>query len=106
VKRGYRGHSIVCSANGAIEQYLFVSNLLDGLDQYTLPTMELARHYPYTIKSNFLMQIATTNQGRWVIVGGDDGFARVFDRSDGTLMQNLEHDESMLSVVPMFSTVH
>ena len=88
------GHSVFCGVNG---QYLFVSNLLDGLDQYVLPTMELVRRYPYTIKANFPMQVATTKQGQWVIVGGDDGCVRVFNRSDGALMQTIKHDESMPS---------
>ena len=35
----------------------------------------------------------TTKDGSYIIVGGDCGFARLFERSSGVLLQTLKHDK-------------
>ena len=56
---------------------LWVSNLADGIDQYRFPSLERVRNFHYTVINNHPMQIALCAQ--LVVVGGDDGFARLFD---------------------------
>ena len=80
-----RGHA---SLNG---QKLTVSNLCTGLDQYLIPTMEHLRHYPHGIIRNSPLLVATMRDGDWIVSGGDNGFARIFDSNSGQFLHRLEH---------------
>ncbi|KZT07843.1 uncharacterized protein LAESUDRAFT_650306 [Laetiporus sulphureus 93-53] len=71
------------------EQSLFISNLLSGIDQYRLPSMERTRSYSYPILCNYMMQVSLFDNE--VVMGGDDGFARVFDIRTRRLTQMLDH---------------
>ncbi|KAG6372572.1 WD40-repeat-containing domain protein [Boletus reticuloceps] len=72
-------------------QQLLVSNLRDGVDRYSLPTMHRAQSYQHTILVNVPFQISVVQESGWVIVGGDNGFARVFDYQTGTFREKLNH---------------
>ncbi|KZT01104.1 WD40 repeat-like protein, partial [Laetiporus sulphureus 93-53] len=79
------GHSMLSSD----EQSLFISNLLSGVDQYRLPSMKQTRSYSYPILHNYMMQVSLFDNK--VVMGRDDGFARVFDIRTGQLTQMLDH---------------
>ncbi|KLO04610.1 WD40 repeat-like protein, partial [Schizopora paradoxa] len=82
------GNWAFCNRDGAD---LFITNLVDGIDQYKLPDFVKVKVFPHAIKSNFPLQVATTHRGTWVVSGGDSGFARLFDRQSGQLLQLLHH---------------
>ena len=69
---------------------LMVLNLMDGLDHYIIPTMERVRTFPYTITRNVLIQVAIIREKDWVVSGGDDGFARIYDSRTGRFLQRLD----------------
>lgn len=75
------------------KQFL-VSNLCDGLDLYSLPTMELKRNFTHAIALNVILQVEIISQLQWAVVGGDDGFVRVFDMRSGSFLFSLVHGES------------
>lgn len=71
---------------------LFVSNLISGVDQYKFPSLVHVRSYNYPIIHNQIMQVAVL--GTQVVIGGDDGFARLFDTTTGRLLDRLNHSRS------------
>lgn len=74
-------------------QRLLISNLLNGLDVYSLPAMQLERTFTHTISVNVILQLVVTSPQEWVVVGGDDGFVRIFDMHSGNFLFSLLHAE-------------
>ena len=70
---------------------VFITNLSDGIDHYRLPDFQKVQSFPHAIKLNLTLQIAVANGGSIIVCGGDDGFARAFDRRTGRLLQCLDH---------------
>jgi WD40 repeat protein len=85
---------------------LFVSNLSNGVDLYSLRTMQRLRHYEAPVTINVPLQIALARQNLdRVVVGGVDGAVRVYDRSTGELVLRLEHKvKGRVQVVDAAST--
>ena len=84
--------SIVHSGSACLDrQQLLITNLCDSVDRYVLPTMHLAQSYHHTILINAPLQVSVAWESGWVVVGGDDGFARVFDYQTGTFQEKLDH---------------
>ncbi|KIJ58633.1 hypothetical protein HYDPIDRAFT_48510, partial [Hydnomerulius pinastri MD-312] len=72
-------------------QHLLISNLRDGVDKYVWPTMHRAQSYHHTILVNVPLQISVAREAGWVIIGGDNGFARIFDYQTGVFREKLDH---------------
>ena len=80
-----RGHAELDGSN------LIVSNLVNGIDQYAIPTMERLQTFSHTILRNVPLQVTVARDGQWIVLGGDDGFARIYDRWSGQFLRRLEH---------------
>ena len=80
---------------------LFVSNLSNGVDLYSLRTMQRLRHYEAPVTINVPLQVALARQNfDRLVVGGVDGAVRVFDRTTGELVRRLGHkDKGRVQVV-------
>lgn len=99
----YSGFSILDGDN------LFVSNLSNGIDLYSLRTMQRLRHYESLVTVNIPFQIALARQALDRVVLGDArGRLQVYDRATGELVHRLEHktkgrvqivDVSLLKIV-------
>lgn len=76
---------------------LFIYNLASGVDQYTFPALERVQSFPQIILRNLPMQVSAIPGNEWVVVGGDDGFARIFDQHTGQLIDRIHHADGMLS---------
>src|SRR5882724_7704838 len=76
------------------ENYLAVTNLHDGVDLYSLPSMQLIRTYSHGNANTAIFKVSFVNKG-WLVSGGQDGFARMYDVRSGQLLQKLKHDSSM-----------
>ena len=74
---------------------IFISNLSNGIDLYSLRTMQRLRHYeaPVTINVPLQVSLARHTLDR-VIMGGVDGTVRIYDRATGELVDQLEHKVS------------
>ncbi|KLO04551.1 WD40 repeat-like protein [Schizopora paradoxa] len=82
------GHACICMAEGA---FLFITNLLDGIDQYRFPSLEKVQSFTHPISMNLPLQVTTAARGQWVLCGGDSGFVRVYSRRTGQIVQVLDH---------------
>ena len=73
----------------------FVSNLLNGIDLYSAKSFQQIRHFEHAVKVNVPLQITLARQAQdWIVMGGDDGLARIYDRAMGELLCRLEHSPS------------
>ena len=71
---------------------LFISNLSNGVDLYSLRTMQRLRHYEASVTINVPLQLALARQNLdRVVLGGVDGTVRVYDRATGGLVHRLGH---------------
>ena len=85
----YSGYALLSSD----ERSVFVSNLSDGVDQYAVPTFNRVKSFFHPVTKNPPLQVAAAFQNSWLLVGGEDGVARIFDRETGSLIQALEHEQ-------------
>jgi hypothetical protein len=67
-----------------------VTNLMDGIDEYSIPTLEHIRTFPHTIVHNVPIQVSITLESGWIVTGGDDGFARIYDGRNGFFLQRID----------------
>jgi len=86
IKHNYSGFSILDGDN------FFISNLSNGIDLYSLRTMQRLRHYESVVTVNVPFQIALARQALDRVVLGDaKGILQVYDRATGELVQRLHH---------------
>ena len=88
---------------------LFISNLSNSIDLYSLHTMQQLQHYKSMVTINVPFQIALAHQALDHIVLGDaGGTLQVYDCTTGKLVHHLEHkmkghvqivDVSLLEIV-------
>jgi len=84
-------HSL-CSGHATLDGHqLLLSNLVNGLDIYAIPTLLRTRSFPHTIHCNVVLKVAFVRFMNWVVSGGDDGFGRLYDSRTGQFLQSLEH---------------
>ncbi len=72
-------------------EYLLVSNLKDGIDEYQFPSLEKVQTFSHPIERNCILQTRTLLAWNLVVIGGDNGFARVFNRISGQLVSEVHH---------------
>lgn len=72
-------------------KYLLVSNLKDGIDEYQFPSLEKIQTFSYPLQYNYILHTRTLPAWNLVVVGGDNGFARVFNRISGQLVSEIHH---------------
>ncbi|KLO04086.1 WD40 repeat-like protein, partial [Schizopora paradoxa] len=84
------GNACFCSNDGS---YIYIANLTNIVDQYKFPTLERVQSFPHAIEIKRPVQVSTTALGAWVVAGGDAGFACIFDRRTGQLVQRLDHSK-------------
>jgi hypothetical protein len=70
---------------------LLVSNLEDGVDEYRFPSLEKVQSFTHPINTNCILQTRSLPSWNLVVTGGDNGFARVFNRISGQLVSEIHH---------------
>jgi hypothetical protein len=73
------------------DKLLLVSNLKDGIDEYQFPSMEKVQTFTHPIETNCILQARVLPSWNLIVTGGDDGFARVFNRISGQLVSEIHH---------------
>lgn len=70
---------------------LVVSNLVNGVDTYTMPPRQPIRSFNHAICENRCLQVSSALQGALTIAGSDDGCVRLFEQRTGQLRDQLPH---------------
>lgn len=83
--------------------FLLVSNLKDGVDKYSVPSLQRVQSYSHVILRNVPLQISVARQAGLIFIGGDDGFARIFNYSTGAFRGQLEHANRGDQIIPVAS---
>lgn len=65
----------------------------DGIDLYNLPNMQLIKTYSHGNANIAIFKVSFVDRS-WLVSGGQDGFARLYNVQSGQLIQKLEHDSS------------
>lgn len=71
---------------------LAVANLHNGVDIYNIPSLNLVKSFSYSIKINALYKVCITQNG-WVVAGGENGAARLFDMRRGEFLKMIQHSD-------------
>jgi WD40 repeat protein len=79
------------------ENFLAFTNLHDGVDLYSLPNMQLIKTYSHGHMNNAIFKVSLVDSD-WLVSGGQDGFARLYDLQSGQFLQKLEHRLGLWSV--------
>lgn len=88
--RVYRGWATWCPDT----QTLAVTNLTDGVDLYSgLLPAQWRRTLTMDLFDNKRKMCAFLDQGRYLLVGGDNGVASIFDLEGNRCMEDLKHEE-------------
>ena len=91
---------ILCSGDACLDgQHILISNLRDGVDKYAIPAFHHAQSYHHTISVNVPLQLSIAHEAGLVIVGGDNGFARIFNHQTGAFRDKLDHGNGVLLFV-------
>ena len=77
------------------ENCLAISNLDNGVDIYSLPSMQLMKNYSHGGVYDRIFKVAFVADGE-LVSGGKGGSARLYSVHSGQLLQTLEHDEGEL----------
>jgi WD40 repeat protein len=89
---------VQCSAHTDFkENRLLVANLHDGVDLYSVPSMQLVKTYSHGNANNAIFKVSFVDRD-WLVSGGQDGFARLYHSQSGQLVQKLEHSPGRWSV--------
>ncbi len=70
---------------------LLISNLKDGIDEYQFLSMEKVQTFTHPIDTNCILQTRSLPSRNLIVAGGDNGFARVFNRISGQLVSEIHH---------------
>ena len=71
---------------------LAMANLHNRVDIYSIPSLNLVKYFSYSIKINALYKVCIVNDG-WVVAGGENGFARLYNMRRGELLQMIPHSD-------------
>jgi WD40 repeat protein len=69
---------------------LAVTNLHDGVDIYNIPNMQLIKSYSHGNIDNVIFKVSFIDSD-WLISGGQDGFAHLYDVQSGQFLKKLDH---------------
>jgi hypothetical protein len=72
-------------------QLLLVSNLINGVDEYKLPSLEKVQTFSHPVEVNCILETRTLPLSNLIVAGGDSGVARVFNRISGQLVSEIYH---------------
>ena len=86
-----RGHAAI----GGDGRTLIVSNLVDGVDTYSIPPKEPLHTFCHTINQNVPLLVLVVPGSSLFVVGSDDGCPRLYDQRTGHLSNVLRHGKCM-----------
>ena len=94
----FRGHAAI----GGDGRTLIVSNLVDGVDTYSIPPREPLRNFRHPINQNVPLLVSAIPGSSLFVVGSDDGCPRLYDQRTGHLSNVLRHGKGTFSLRKSF----
>ena len=85
------------------ENLLGISNLCNGANLYSVPNMQLIKTYLDGNINNAICEVYFVNRG-WLVLGGQDSFAHLYDVQSGQFLHKLEHSSGVTLVDVMLRT--
>jgi WD40 repeat protein len=76
------------------KNHLAVMNLHNGINLYSVPSMQLIKTYSHGNANAAIFKVSFVDKG-WLVSGGLDGFAQMYDVQNGQILQRLEHDSGI-----------
>ena len=77
------------------EDHLLVSNLVDGIDIYSLPSFAILRHIGQSLALNKIIQVGFFSNGyRLAYSGSESGRICIFDYTSGAIVAYVPHRKS------------
>jgi WD40 repeat protein len=76
------------------ENLLAINNLHNGIDLYSIPNMQLIKTYSHSNANNAIFKVSFVDRD-WLVSGGHNGFACLYDVQSGQFLQKLEHGSGM-----------
>jgi WD40 repeat protein len=73
---------------------LAVANLHDDVDLYSIPNMQLIKTYSHGNANTAIFRVSFVNSD-WLVSGGQDGFACLYNVQSGQCLQEMEHGSGM-----------
>jgi hypothetical protein len=70
--------------------FLAITNLHDGVDLCSFPNMHLMKTYAHNDMNDAIFKVSLMDR-HWLVSGGQDGSAHLYDVRPGQLFQKLEH---------------
>lgn len=59
---------------------------------YAADSLQRVRHFEYSPRINVILRVCLVREASdWVVLGGDDGKIRMFNRNTGECLMQLEH---------------
>ncbi|KAG2336462.1 WD40 repeat-like protein [Suillus weaverae] len=83
--------------------FLLVSNLKDGVDKHSVPSLQHVQSCSHVILRNVPLQISVARQAGLIFIRGDNGFTRIFNYSTGAFRGQLEHANWGDQIIPVAS---
>ena len=71
---------------------LAVANLHNQIDIYSIPSLNLVQSFAFSIKINTLYKFCIASNV-WVVAGGENGCAHLYNLQQGELLQMIQHAE-------------
>jgi len=81
---------------------LIVTNLVDGVDTYSIPPKEPLRTFRHPIHQNVPLLVSAIPGSSLFVVGSDDGCPRLYDQCTGHLSNVLRHGKGSFSLRKFF----
>jgi WD40 repeat protein len=70
---------------------VYATNLDTGVEKYQLVDMTRTLSMPYKVLGRIDTQLALANPDQWLITGGKEGKARLWNTSTGQIIATLKH---------------
>jgi WD40 repeat protein len=88
-------HTVLSSDGNTV----YATNLDTGVEKYQLADMTRSLSMPYKVSGRIDTQLALANGDQWLVTGGEEGKARLWNTSTGQVIATLRHpSKNMLRI--------
>jgi WD40 repeat protein len=89
-----RAHTVLSSDGSTV----YATNLDTGVEKYQLADMTRTLSMPYKVSGRVDTQLALANADCWLVTGGEEGRARLWNTSTGQMIATLKHPSKTIAI--------